>query len=68
MYFCNQRLCNNLTIAENVQQSLAQYGLLTPFNDQPIYQLETTTKKSNGIMVRMVPQTIIGLLMMMIFV
>lgn len=62
MYFCNQHLCNNLIMAEKVQESLAQFGLLTPFNIQPIYIVETTTNQtSNSIGVRTVHQTIIGL-------
>ncbi len=74
MYFCNQNLCNNLTMAKNVQGSLARFGLLTPFNEQPIYQVETTTNiTSTSIAGRTVPQTIIGLqsillLMMMTFI
>ncbi len=50
-------------MAEKIQQLLAQFGLLTPFNRQPIYQLETTTttETSKSIGVRMLPQTMIGL-------
>jgi len=67
MYICNQYKCNNLTMAEKVRKLLAQYGLLTPFNLQPIYVVETTTKQpqqrrtSKGITVKMLPQTVIGL-------
>jgi hypothetical protein len=74
MYFCNQNLCNNLTMAKKVQGLLAQSGLLTPFYEQPIYQVETTTNitsttnttstmntTSTSIAGRTVPQTIIGL-------
>jgi hypothetical protein len=69
MYFCNQHLCNNLTIAAKVQASLAQFGLLTPFNIQPIYVVETTTNKtSDSGGVRMVSQNIIGFQCILILV
>ncbi len=71
MYICNQYKCNNLTMAEMVRKLLAQYGLLTPFNLQPIYVVETTmettttttttTRTSKGITVKMLPQTVVGL-------
>ncbi len=58
-------------MAEMVRKLLAQYGLLTPFNLQPIYVVETTmettttttttTRTSKGITVKMLPQTVVGL-------
>jgi hypothetical protein len=58
-----------LTIAAKVQASLAQFGLLTPFNIQPIYVVETTTNKtSDSGGVRMVSQNIIGFQCILILV
>ncbi len=60
MYTCNQHMCNNLEMAEKVQRLLADYGLLTPVNRQPVNELQTTTSIPTSIAVRMIPQTVIG--------
>jgi hypothetical protein len=60
MYTCNQHMCNSLKMAEQVQRSLAQEGLLTLGNRQPVDELQTTTRRSTSMAVRMIPQTMIG--------
>lgn len=64
MYICNQHMCNNLTVAQTVKESLSQHGLLTPFNIQqpsvsetttPIRTSTTTTISNNNILCFLLP-------------
>jgi len=57
-------------MARKVQTLLAQEGLLTPFNRQPIYELKTTTTNTTATdttttlrsrTVRLLPQVMISL-------
>lgn len=68
MYTCNQHMCNNLQMAQRIQELLEQHGLLTPINRHPIDALETTTTSSDSFGVRMIPQTIIGIQWVVLFI
>ncbi|CAF1298326.1 unnamed protein product [Adineta steineri] len=61
MYICNQRMCNNLSMAQEIRGTLSQYGLLLPFFEQTIAELITTTPKSKSLIIRMLPQSVIGI-------
>ncbi|CAF1298149.1 unnamed protein product [Adineta steineri] len=61
MYICNQRMCNNLSMAQEIRRTLADYGLLIPFFEQPIFGIITTTVKSKSLIIRMLPQSMIGI-------
>ncbi|UJR23161.1 hypothetical protein I4U23_026180 [Adineta vaga] len=76
MYICNQNMCNNMELAEYVQNSLTQYGLLTPFYETPIYVLETTTTtinetttvKSKGLLMKVSSENIFGIQLIVLLI
>ncbi|CAF1295157.1 unnamed protein product [Adineta steineri] len=61
MYICNQRMCNNLSMAQEIRGTLSQYGLLLPFFEQTIAELITTTPKSKSLIIKMLPHSMIGI-------